>query len=84
MSATGARTCKPLGSSRSSDGTGLGRHRCLTGGLRDQAVAHYFAEGAQAAEEKWLRIEDDADKRAQYEQFVGDLKVCAKMLAKAA
>jgi DNA polymerase len=31
-----------------------------------------------------LRIEDDADKRAQYKQFVADLKVCAKVLAKAA
>jgi uracil-DNA glycosylase len=31
-----------------------------------------------------LRIEDDADKRAQYKQFVSDLKVCAKALAKAA
>ena len=31
-----------------------------------------------------LRIEDDADKRAQYKQFVADLKVCAKVLAKVA
>lgn len=31
-----------------------------------------------------LRIEDEADKRAQYKQFVADLKVCAKLLAKAA
>lgn len=31
-----------------------------------------------------LRIEDDADKRAQYKQFVADLKACAKVLAKAA
>jgi uracil-DNA glycosylase len=31
-----------------------------------------------------LRIEDDVDKRAQYKQFVADLKVCAKILAKAA
>jgi len=31
-----------------------------------------------------LRIEDEADKRAQYRQFVADLKVCAKVLAKAA
>jgi uracil-DNA glycosylase len=31
-----------------------------------------------------LRIEDDADKRTQYKQFVADLKVCAKVLAKAA
>ena len=31
-----------------------------------------------------LRIEDDADKRAQYKQFVADLKLCARALAKAA
>jgi uracil-DNA glycosylase family protein len=31
-----------------------------------------------------LRIEDEADKQAQYRQFVSDLKVCAKALAKAA
>jgi DNA polymerase len=31
-----------------------------------------------------LRIEDDADKRKQYRQFVADLKVCAKILAEAA
>lgn len=31
-----------------------------------------------------LRIEDEADKRAQYRAFVADLKVCAKALAKAA
>jgi DNA polymerase len=31
-----------------------------------------------------LRIEDDADKRLQYRQFVADLKVGAKILAKAA
>jgi DNA polymerase len=31
-----------------------------------------------------LRIKDDEDKRAQYGQFVADLKVCAKGLAKAA
>jgi hypothetical protein len=31
-----------------------------------------------------LRIEDDADKRKQYRQFVADLRVCAKILAKAA
>jgi DNA polymerase len=31
-----------------------------------------------------LRIEDDADKRAQYKRFVADLKVCAKALAEAA
>ena len=31
-----------------------------------------------------LRIEDEADKRAQYRQFVADLKLCAKMLMKAA
>ena len=31
-----------------------------------------------------LRIEDEADKRAQYKQFVADLKVCAKVLAKVA
>lgn len=31
-----------------------------------------------------LRIDDDADKRLQYRRFVADLKVCAKMLAKAA
>ena len=30
-----------------------------------------------------LRIEDDADKRAQYRQFVADLKVCAKFILKA-
>lgn len=30
-----------------------------------------------------LRIEDDADKRAQYRQLVADLKVCAKLLAQA-
>jgi uracil-DNA glycosylase len=28
-----------------------------------------------------LRIHDEADKRAQYRQFVADLKVCAKALA---
>lgn len=28
-----------------------------------------------------LRIEDEADKRAQYRQFVADLKTCAKALA---
>jgi uracil-DNA glycosylase family protein len=31
-----------------------------------------------------LRIEDDADKRAQYKRFLADLKVCAKALAEAA
>jgi DNA polymerase len=31
-----------------------------------------------------LRIEDDADKRAQYKRLVADLKVCARTLAKAA
>jgi len=31
-----------------------------------------------------LRIDDEADKRAQYRHFVADLKVCAKALAKAA
>ncbi|HXZ46482.1 MAG TPA: UdgX family uracil-DNA binding protein [Pseudolabrys sp.] len=31
-----------------------------------------------------LRIEDEADKRAQYRQFVADLKVCTKVLATAA
>ena len=31
-----------------------------------------------------LRIEDEADKRAQYRQFVDDLKTCAKLLAEAA
>jgi uracil-DNA glycosylase family protein len=31
-----------------------------------------------------LRIEDEADKKAQYRQFVGDLKVCARALAKSA
>jgi len=31
-----------------------------------------------------LRIEDEADKRAQYRQFVADLKVCAGALAEAA
>ena len=31
-----------------------------------------------------LRIEDEADKRAQYRQFVADLKVCAKFIRKAA
>jgi uracil-DNA glycosylase len=31
-----------------------------------------------------LRIEDDADKQAQYRQFVADLKVCARALAKTA
>ena len=31
-----------------------------------------------------LRIEDEADKRAQYRQFVADLKVCAKFILKAA
>ncbi|MFN3657355.1 MAG: UdgX family uracil-DNA binding protein [Pseudolabrys sp.] len=31
-----------------------------------------------------LRIEDEADKRAQYRRFVADLKVCVKALAKAA
>lgn len=30
-----------------------------------------------------LRIEDEADKQAQYRQLVSDLKVCAKALAKA-
>lgn len=28
-----------------------------------------------------LRIDDEADKRAQYKAFVGDLQVCAKVLA---
>jgi hypothetical protein len=45
------------------------------GGLRDQAVAHHFAEDVRAAEEKCTRC---PDKRAQYKQFVADLKVCAK------
>jgi DNA polymerase len=31
-----------------------------------------------------LRIQDEADKRAQYRQFVADLKTCAKLLAEAA
>jgi DNA polymerase len=31
-----------------------------------------------------LRIEDDADKAAQYRQFVADLKVCARTLSKTA
>jgi DNA polymerase len=31
-----------------------------------------------------LRIDDQADKRAQYKKFVADLKVCAKELTKAA
>jgi uracil-DNA glycosylase family protein len=31
-----------------------------------------------------LRIEDEADKRAQYRHFVADLKVCAKTLAELA
>ena len=31
-----------------------------------------------------LRIREEDDKRAQYRQFVGDLKVCARRLAKAA
>jgi uracil-DNA glycosylase len=31
-----------------------------------------------------LRIEDDADKRAQYRKFVADLKICRKFLAGAA
>ena len=31
-----------------------------------------------------LRIDDGADKRAQYKKIVADLKVCAKELAKAA
>jgi DNA polymerase len=31
-----------------------------------------------------LRIEDEADKQAQYRQFVADLKVCARALAKTA
>jgi uracil-DNA glycosylase len=31
-----------------------------------------------------LRIEDDADKRAQYRKFVADLKLCRKFLFKAA
>ena len=31
-----------------------------------------------------LRIEDEADKRRQYRQFVADLKVCRKFLAEAA
>ena len=31
-----------------------------------------------------LRIEDDADKRLQYRRFVADLKVCTRILAKAA
>jgi hypothetical protein len=31
-----------------------------------------------------LRIEDQGDKRAQYRQFVADLKLCAKILAKGA
>jgi DNA polymerase len=31
-----------------------------------------------------LRIENDADKRAQYRKFVADLKVCTKIVAEAA
>ena len=31
-----------------------------------------------------LRIEDDADKRAEYKRLVADLKVCARALAKGA
>ena len=31
-----------------------------------------------------LRIQDEADKRTQYRQFVADLKLCAKMLMEAA
>jgi len=31
-----------------------------------------------------LRIEDEGDKRTQYRQLVADLKLCAKILAKAA
>ncbi len=31
-----------------------------------------------------LRIEDEADKKAQYRQFVADLKTCVRALAKAA
>ncbi len=31
-----------------------------------------------------LRIRDDADKASQYKQFVADLKICAKALAKTA
>ena len=31
-----------------------------------------------------LRIEDESDRRAQYNKFVSDLRVCAKALAKAA
>jgi uracil-DNA glycosylase family protein len=31
-----------------------------------------------------LRIQDDADKRAQYQQLVADLKTCSKVLAEAA
>jgi DNA polymerase len=31
-----------------------------------------------------LRIDDDADRRAQYRQFVADLKVCREFLAEAA
>lgn len=31
-----------------------------------------------------LRIQDDADKRAQYRHFVADLRTCVKLLAKAA
>jgi uracil-DNA glycosylase family protein len=31
-----------------------------------------------------LRIEDEADKKAQYRQLVGDLKVCVRALAKSA
>jgi uracil-DNA glycosylase len=31
-----------------------------------------------------LRIDDEADKRAQYKRLVADLKVCARALAKAA
>jgi len=31
-----------------------------------------------------LRIEDDVDKRVQYKQFVADLRVCARIVAKVA
>ncbi|MFZ1194290.1 MAG: UdgX family uracil-DNA binding protein [Pseudolabrys sp.] len=31
-----------------------------------------------------LRIDDEADKQTQYRQFVADLKICAKILTKAA
>jgi hypothetical protein len=31
-----------------------------------------------------LHIQDEADKRTQYRQFIADLKLCAKMLMKAA